>query len=296
MPGIGGFIAPAMLRSSSLHSLYSIAPIGTRFALPAEDLLVERRARLDVGRHELVPRQRAVLVHEVRADAVLRLSRGRTSRRSGRRSTAMRPASITSNGGPIDRAARAGNLRGRRVDVGDGHVGVPVRRHAGHRQRRRSRRRPSRSSAPSSRRRRRPSSLSRRSPSRTARCRRPWRRLGRRSGGRPNSACRVRAACVSGMVAPRDRERDDVSRARSTQRTPAASATHADAAEASARDGRRTRFRGRRAPRDAGPCTARAARAQPWMRKCRSPYRIPGRSRASRRSARSVIVLLQVRP
>ena len=107
-----------------------------RHGLPAEDLGVERGRGRDVGRHHLFPRQRAVLVHERRADVVLRPATG----------TIMAPvgSAITAHAARVHhverrhhhRAARAGNLRGGRVDVGDGHVRVPVRRDTGHRQRR----------------------------------------------------------------------------------------------------------------------------------------------------------------
>ena len=45
--------------------------------------------------------------------------------------TAIRPASITSNGGTITVPPARLDLRGRRVDVVDADVRVPVRRHAG---------------------------------------------------------------------------------------------------------------------------------------------------------------------
>ena len=94
----------------------------------------------------------------------------------------MRPASITSNGVASSTVPPApGTCAAVASTSATRHVGVPVRRNAGHRQAPRSRRRPSRSSAPSNRtpgcRRHRCRRADPRSPNRTARRRTTWRRL-----------------------------------------------------------------------------------------------------------------------
>ena len=116
--------------------------------LPAEQRGVEGGGRGHVGGREVVPGQRARDVDELRADVVARLPDATRPRPSGPARTAMRPASITSNGSAMHRRRpprRA--LLGGVVRVLDRDVGVPVRRRssAWHTARRRGcrRRRPS---------------------------------------------------------------------------------------------------------------------------------------------------------
>ena len=222
MPSIGGFIAPPMLRPPSFNSVYSMPPAVGRHRFPAEDLRVERRRPGTSGvissSHDNVPcsftSDAPMLFFACQRHSIAPV---------GSAITDMRPASITSNGGIITVPPAPGDLRGGRVDVGDGHVRVPVRRDTGHRAAARSRRRASRSSSPSNRplrcRRRRGRPAGRRTPSRTARCRTSSRRPGRRSGGRPSSACRARTCVRSGMAAPRSDLRTAEDRGIARQRT-----------------------------------------------------------------------------